>query len=484
MKAKNLLIIMSDEHSFETLGCYGHPIAKTPNIDALAARGARFTNAYTPSPVCVPTRAAIQTGRHVHEIGTWDSATPYDGSPPSWGHELIAQGRRSVSIGKLHFRSKEDDNGFDPEICSMHVVNGTGWISGLLRDELPPNAEPSREYAEMIGPGGSTYVDYDELVCEEACKWLKEKAGNSKEKAGNSEAPWTTFVSMVAPHYPLTPPKKFFDLYPPEEMDDPRDPLAFERHPFLKEFREFWNFEDYFTPESRAVARASYYGLISYMDDNVGKILAALDASGVANDTLVIYTSDHGDMIGNHGFWAKCTMYEDSAGVPLVMAGPGVEAGTVVDGPCSLLDLHPTALDVAGITPELDPAPRAGVSLLSMADGKNQDRTILSEYHDGGCKSGFYMVRWDKWKYVDYLQYPPQLFDLEADPLELDDLAVKPEHREIVAEGRRRLETFLDPEATDARALSEQSVRVAELGGREELLKNGTFGYTPIEGST
>ncbi len=477
MAAKNLLIIMSDEHSFETAGCYGHPIVKTPHIDRLAARGTRFTNAYTPSPICVPTRAAIQTGRHVHEIKSWDSATPYAGTPPSWGHELIAAGRRSVSIGKLHFRSPEDDNGFDPEICPMHVVNGLGWISGLLRDELPPNAEASREYAEMIGPGGSTYVDYDEKVCAAACEWL---TGD----AAASDVPWTAFVSMVAPHYPLTPPQEFFDLYPPDEMDAPRDPLAYERHPFLKTFREFWNFEDYFTPESRNVARASYYGLISYMDDNVGKILSALEASGAAEDTIVIYTSDHGDMIGNHGFWAKCTMYEDSAGVPLVVAGEGVEQGRVIEDPCTLLDLYPTALDVAGIEPTLDAAPRAGVSLLKVAQGEAPGRTILSEYHDGGCKSGFYMVRWDNWKYIDYLTYPPQLFDLKADPLEVNDLGQSPEHGEVVAEGRRRLELFLDPEATNAEALKQQAARVEAHGGRDALLSHGTFGYTPIEGST
>ncbi len=477
MAAKNMLIIMSDEHSFETAGCYGHPIVQTPHIDRLAARGTRFTNAYTPSPICVPTRAAIQTGRHVHEIGAWDSATPYAGSPPSWGHELIKTGRRSVSIGKLHFRSGEDDNGFDPEIVPMHVVNGVGWISGLLRDELPPNAEPSREYAEMIGPGGSTYVDYDEKVCAAACEWLT-------TDAAASDVPWTAFVSMVAPHYPLTPPERFYDLYPPDEMDAPRDPLAYERHPFLKMFREFWNFEDYFTPESRNVARASYYGLISYMDDNVGKILAALEASGAAEDTLVVYTSDHGDMIGNHGFWAKCTMYEDSAGVPLVMAGPGVEEGKVIDDPCSLLDIYPTVLDVAGIEPQLDQAPRAGVSLLKAARGEAAGRTILSEYHDGGCKSGFYMVRWDNWKYIDYLSFPPQLFDLDEDPLELNDLGQAGTHAVQLAEGRRRLEAFLDPEETNARALKEQAHKVQEHGGREALLSLGTFGYTPIEGST
>ena len=136
-RQKNLLIIISDGHRRDVMRCVGHPIIKTPNLDKLAARGAVFENAYTPSPMCVPTRASLACGDHVHEIGHWDSATPYDGKTRSWMRHLRNQGVDVVSIGKLHFRSGEDDNGFAEEILPMHVVGGVGWTIGLLREDPP-----------------------------------------------------------------------------------------------------------------------------------------------------------------------------------------------------------------------------------------------------------------------------------------------------------------------------------------------------------
>ena len=157
---KNLLVIISDEHRRDAMGCMGHPLVKTPNLDALAARGALFENAYTPSPMCVPTRAAIACGDHVHKLGHWDSATPYDGKIRSWMRQLRDGGVDVTSIGKLHFRSSDDDNGFSREILPMHVVGGVGWAVGLLR-ENPPSYDSAAELASDVGVGTSTYTDYD-----------------------------------------------------------------------------------------------------------------------------------------------------------------------------------------------------------------------------------------------------------------------------------------------------------------------------------
>ena len=156
----NILIIISDEHRKDAMGCAGHPIVKTPNLDALAARGTFFGNAYTPSPMCVPTRAAIATGDYVHKTRNWDSATPYNGAPRSWMRQLRDSGIDTVSIGKLHFRSGEDDNGFSQEILPMHVVGGIGWTIGLLRENLPPY-DAASELAADVGVGDSSYTDYD-----------------------------------------------------------------------------------------------------------------------------------------------------------------------------------------------------------------------------------------------------------------------------------------------------------------------------------
>ena len=204
MKPQNLLIIMSDEHSRQMSGCYGHPLVTTPNIDRLAARGTLFTDAYTPCPVCVPARAAFATGRYIHEIGFWDNADPYDGSIPSWHHRLRDAGHRVVSIGKLHFRSEQDDNGFSEEILPMHVIEGVGDLMGLVREDLPERGM-SWKMAHLAGPGESPYTLYDRQIAAQAHIWLHDEAVKYTEK------PWVLFVSFVSPHFPLTaPPEHYF----------------------------------------------------------------------------------------------------------------------------------------------------------------------------------------------------------------------------------------------------------------------------------
>src|SRR6266481_6177207 len=181
MKPANLLFILSDEHSRRVLGCYGHKMIRTPNLDRLAARGVRFTDAYCNSPICVPSRAALATGRYVHQIRFWDNAIPYDGSVPSWGHRLRAAGHHATAIGKLHFRSAEDDNGFAEEVMPLHVVDGIGDPLGLLRDPLPVRKAALR-LANDAGRGNSTYQDYDDQITAAAVDWLKRRAAAQEGK--------------------------------------------------------------------------------------------------------------------------------------------------------------------------------------------------------------------------------------------------------------------------------------------------------------
>jgi choline-sulfatase len=211
--AKNLLIVISDEHRRDAMGCAGHPIVRTPHLDRLAAQGALFEAAYTPSPMCVPTRAAIACGDHVHRIGYWDSATPYDGARRSWMRRLRDAGVETVSIGKLHFRSGEDDNGFSEEILPMHVVGGVGWPIGLLR-ENPPAYDAAAELAADVGAGPSSYTEYDRAITAAAERWLEGRRAAARR-------PWAAFVSLVSPHYPLRAPEDWLALYPPEAMDAP-----------------------------------------------------------------------------------------------------------------------------------------------------------------------------------------------------------------------------------------------------------------------
>ncbi len=476
-KPKNLLILISDEHRKDAMGCVGHPLVKTPNLDALAARGTVFVNAYTPSPMCVPTRASIACGDHVHRTGYWDSATPYDGRRRSWMHRLRDAGIDIASIGKLHFRATDDDNGFGEEILPMHVVGGVGWAIGLLRQN-PPSYDQAGELAADVGVGASTYTDYDLEITAAAETWIRQRAASGK--------PWAAFVSLVSPHYPLTCPPAYFSLYDPATIDLPvgyRDGLRPD-HTELANVARFFDYDRHFDEAKMRTAKAAYYGLISFMDNCVGRILAALADTGQGDDTVVVYVSDHGDMMGDQGFWTKQVMYEASAGVPMIAAGPGFPAGRRVATGTSLLDLAATALDVTCVPHDAESRQLPGVSLRDVsARDDDPDRTILSEYHDGGSTTGTFMVRWDRWKLVYYVGHSPQLFDLAADPHELQNLAgdgmSDQEVGAVLREGEARLRAICDPEAVHARCLADQQRRIAELGGEQACREADVFNHTP-----
>ncbi len=208
MRPANFLFILSDEHQRDIAGCYGDSIAITPNIDRLASRGVRFTNAYTPTPICVPARAGLATGRWAHQCKSWDNASPYHGEYVSWHHRLRDAGHRVTSIGKLHFRSTDDDNGFSEEILPLHVLDGKGDLIGMMR-EPPPVRGSMPALAASAGPGESSYNDYDRDITQAACRWIAAAAARHADK------PWALFVSLVRPHFPLTAPPEFFALHPP-----------------------------------------------------------------------------------------------------------------------------------------------------------------------------------------------------------------------------------------------------------------------------
>lgn len=470
-KPENLLVIIADEHRRDALGCMGHPVVRTPNLDALAARGTVFENAYTPSPICVPTRAALATGQYIHRTGHWDSAAPYCGAPKSWMHAIRERGVNVLSFGKLHFRSASDDNGFVREVLPMHVLDGRGWTEGLLREEALPY-EGARELAAGVGSGETEYTAYDRAVCAAAEDWIGRSAGT---------APWAAFVSFVTPHYPLSAPDEFMRMYDTASIPAP---AACERpaggtHPELDHLARFFAYGQHFTPERVAEARAAYFALVTFMDSCVGRVLAALDASGQAGNTRVIYLSDHGEMLGDHGFWTKSVMYEASVGIPMIVAGPSVPAGHRVATPVSLLDVAATAAEQFGAEPFRDGLP--GRSLQAIANEPDDPgRTVFSEYHDGGSSTASFMVRWDDWKFVYYAGLAPQLFNLADDPDECTDLGQSRATRDIAAriEGSRRLQAICDPDAVNRMAFDDQRRRIAEFGG-SEACRATAFGHTP-----
>jgi choline-sulfatase len=477
VQPSNLLFILSDEHQRDIAGCYGDRVAKTPNIDAIAARGVRFANAYTPCPICVPARAALATGRWVHATKAWDNAAPYHGELTSWHHRLRDHGHRVVSIGKLHFRATADDNGFTEEILPLHVLDATGDLIGMLR-EPPAKRAAMPALAESARPGNSTYNDYDRAIAAAACRWIAE-AGRSGAK------PWALFVSFVRPHFPLTAPPEFYALYPPERMPLPRlrDDAARPRHPAVAALKSIMNYDDFFVDEG-AVRRAvaAYYALVSFLDDNIGKVLAALEAAGLTASTRVIYTTDHGDNLGARRLWGKSVMYEESAAVPLVMAGAGVAPGTVCATPVSLVDCYRTVLEAVGCPVSGGDAALPSRSLWEIAAGARPERTVLSEYHAAASVTGSFMIRHGPWKYIHHVGYRPELYDLDADPGETTDLAERPDRAAVVAECRAALLRVCDPEAVSAEAFQDQRRRIAAHGGRDAIVARGDYGYTPAPG--
>ena len=479
MRPRNLLFILSDEHSRRVLGCYGHGMIRTPNLDRLAASGVRFTDAYTNSPICVPARAALATGRYVHQIRFWDNAIPYDGSVPSWHHRLRDAGHEVTAIGKLHFRSADDDNGFSEEIMPLHVTDGVGDPLGWLRDPLPVRQAALR-LATEAGRGNSDYQDYDDEITAAAVDWLKARAGRQSAK------PWVLFVSLVCPHFPLIARPEWYDLYSEDQVPRPALYEGAERapdHPYIAAIRECQVYDKGFDAVSLRRAIAAYFGLVSFVDHTVGRLLDALAETGLASETWTLYSSDHGDNLGTRGLWGKSNMYEEAAGVPMILAGPEVPQGFVCREPVSLVDVFPTVTDCVGLPAHPDDRDLPGASLFEIAHGTGPRRTILSEYHAAGAATGAFMIRKGRFKYVYYARMPPQLFDLNSDPHESRDLAWEPGYRGLVADCETGLRRVVDPDAADALAKADQCLRIEAFGGREAILKRGGFGHSPVPGA-
>ncbi|MEM7405293.1 MAG: sulfatase-like hydrolase/transferase [Pseudomonadota bacterium] len=473
---QNTIFILSDEHAREFTGCYGHSMVKTPNMDRMAERGTRFTNAYTNCPICVPARASLATGRYVHDLRLWDNAHPYTGEPSGWGQRLIDRGHHVTAIGKLHYRSEDDATGWSEEIDTLHVINGIGDVAGSVRTEMRER-KTARYMADNAGRGMSSYARYDGSTAERAVRWLSEEAPRHQGR------PWMLYLGFVLPHFPLVAPPEFFDMYPdppPPRLYGPEERTT---HPVLREMARVQAHDKFFDAEKLRTARQAYFGMVTYLDHCIGQVLDALEASSLADSTRVIYTTDHGDNLGNRGLWGKSNMHEESVALPMIMTGAGVPEGETVDTPVSLVDLYQTLLQSAGV--ELNDVERdelPGHSLLEIANGERPDRTILSEYHASSSPTGFFMIRNGDYKYVYYADGPPQLFNLADDPNEIADLAAEPAFASVLAECEAKLRSILDPDRVSRQAFDDQRALIERHGGLEQVLGGSDLGYTPVPG--
>lgn len=466
----NTLILCADQLSPLAPSYAGHGWAMTPNLDRLAQTGLVFSDAVCASPICVPARASLATGRHVHQLGTWDNAHAYSGyEAPSWGAMLTEQGRKVTTIGKLHYRDDSEATGFPDQIIPMHAEGGTGDTFSLLREDLQPRPE-LRDMVAGAHAGDSPYTRYDDEVTTETLKWLRDPA--------RLQQPWTAFVSHVSPHHPLVAPPEFAAMYPPESVPMPVDWRVEDQphHPALDSFRAFYGIDGEFTEEEVRRARATYFALVTYLDHQIGRILATLEETGLANTTRVVFTSDHGDNVGDHGLWWKNTMYAGSVGVPLIIAGPGIDPG-VCTTPVSHIDLVPTILRLGGMNP---PADLPGQDVLKIAAAPDRpERVVFSEYHATGSITGIFMVADSHYRYVEYVGEAPQLFDRESDPQERRDLATDPAYAETVSKYAALLREICDPEAVDARAKADQREAVDRFGGPHAVRAAGYRTHVP-----
>jgi choline-sulfatase len=469
-KIPNLLILIADQFSRDALGCYGSSVVRTPNLDALAGRGVCFEKGYTNCPICVPARASLATGLYVHQTGHWDNAFPYTGDPRGWGHQLKATGHRYDSIGKLHFRSSDDDNGFSAERIPLHV-HGDGDLLGSLR-ENPPVRHKRREITGA-GPGKSSYLSYDCEIAETVVGWLRTHRTDPQ--------PWALFASFVCPHPPYICPPDLFDYY--NGLDLPKPPQWREAdwpmHPAVRWFREKFDSDRPFDPEAIHRMNAAYYGACEAVDNRVGEILGSLADLDLEDSTRILFISDHGECLGARGMFGKFTMYEESAGVPMILAGPELPKGKRVTTPVSLIDVGPTVLEQF----EQEGSEKLpGRCLAQIAEEPEAHRVVFSEYHALHSRAGAYMVTDGRWKLIEHVGMAAQLFDLETDPQESVDLI-----DQVAAAGERvRLEAalreVLEPEAVDRQAKADQWARIEAFGGEDAVRARGSFFNSPVPG--
>ena len=450
-KKPNILVVMSDEHSPRYAAPYGHPFVQTPNMQRLADEGATFENAYCNSPICGPSRASFMTGQHVPDIGAWDNGTVLHGDETTWAHLLNAAGYETVLCGKMHFQGADQMHGFKRRILSDVHGDANPKLTADWAEWHPENAAADMTMFTAAGPGEHPYSAYDEFATAQASTYIR-----AQEK---SDQPWAMVVGLITPHFPFVARQKYWDMYYPEHADLPEVPAHFDNtHPHKRRLGEWFSYTDV-PDELTARARAGYYGLITYTDDCLGGILEAVDESGQADETIVVYTSDHGDGAGEHGMWNKHTFYENSVGIPLQIRWPGdIPADARVAQPVSLVDLTRTIIDAAGVEA---PDYWVGESLLPLAGGESDesDGLVISDFTAVGARAACRMVRVGNLKYNYYHGEPEELFDLASDPNELSDQIGNPAYAKALANLRALAMSGYDPEEVTARAMLSQKKR-------------------------
>ncbi|WP_298685696.1 choline-sulfatase [uncultured Sphingomonas sp.] len=453
----NILILMADQMAPSALPIYGHDLVRAPNMARLAAQGVVFDSAYCNSPLCAPSRFSFLSGRLPSRIGAYDNACEFPADQPTIAHVLRQRGYRAILAGKMHFVGPDQLHGFEERLTTDIYPADFGWTPDWTRFAERPSWYHSMDSVISAGPCIRTnQLDYDEEVSFVTRRKLFEIA------RGRDERPFFLVMSLTHPHDPFAIPCRYWDLYDDAAIAPPRVRIAkADQDPHALRLRHVCGLDlDDVTDAQVRAARHAYYGAISFVDEQIGTVLEALDDSGMADDTIILLIGDHGEMLGERDLWYKMNFFEGGARIPMIVHAPGRFAPHRVAASVSLLDLLPTLADLAGgaMSDDMMPA-HDGTSLLPHLLGEAGSDEVIGEYLGEAAIAPIVMIRRDRWKFIHCPADPDQLFDLVADPDELANLASDPAHAATVAAFRREVGDRWDLPRIEAEVLASQSRR-------------------------
>ena len=456
----NILFIVADQLAAPFLPAYGHKLVKAPHIDELAQLGVVFENFYSPSPLCAPARASLMSGLLPSNTGVYDNAAEFPSAVPTFAHYFRLEGYRTCLSGKMHFVGPDQLHGFEERLTTDIYPADFGWTP----DWSKPQHRIDWWYHNMssVKQAGvaeiTNQLEYDDEVAFHAIRKIFDYARYAKEQ------PFCLTVSFTHPHDPYAARAKFWNLYRDSDIDMPRiDSVPYGRlDPHSRRLYDASAIDEYAITEADIrSSRHGYYANISYIDSLIGELIEALNSCGLAEETIFALTSDHGDFLGERGLWYKMSFLEHSARVPLIISGAKFFKPRRVREPASLVDIMPTLCDIATSGKSNLARPVDGRSLYPLLTGGSEDskQFIVGEYLAEGALAPIYMVRQGAWKFIRSEADPDQLFDLDRDPDELDNLAAKPQHNSVVENFRAMLDRRFDAAATKRQVMESQKAR-------------------------
>lgn len=484
MKRPNILFIMADQLAASALAAYGHKLVKTPHLDRLAARGTVFENAYSPNPICASSRFAMMSGQMSSRIGAFDNAAEFPASVPTFAHYLRSLGYHTGLSGKMHFVGPDQLHGFEDRVTTDIYPADFGWTADWER-KIEPYAPSQMSMRGVVESGlcvRSLQMDYDDDVAHQAVQWLYDHARDHARRPEPS--PFLLVASFSHPHNPFTISREYWDLYDPADIDMPAVPFIpyEERDPWSQRYYKLIRQDEHIvTDEMIRSARHAYYGMVSYVDHKVGLLLDALEQTGRLDDTVIVFTADHGEMLGERGMWFKFNPYEPSIKVPLIIHAPGAASGQRVGVNCSLLDLLPTLVDLAC---DGEPPPLAdhcdGHSLRALLHGADPTRSdeVLIEFTGEGVHAPALILKKGAYKYVHCEGDPGLLFNLESDPAELRNLCLDPAYAAMAQGFVEAIERRFEPGRIKQDVLASQRRRLF-LHGTLTQGKHAPWDYEP-----